>query len=1022
MILPKLSIKNYQFTIVVFVLLTILGVINYINMPRMENPEVTIPGGSIVAFYPGANPVDLEQLVATPIEDIVNELEDIKKINTTLKDGIAVINVEFEYGTDPDEKYDEMVRSVNSIRNDLPENLYDLRVHQWKSSDVVLKHLALASNNIEYAELKRIAEKLKNDIKKIYGVRKVDITACPEQEIRISLDFEKMAAMNIPLERVSGAIKSNNANIPGGELKLGGKNFSIKTSGAFKSLEDIRNTVVSSYQGKNIFLKTIATVKFTDEDPGYYARVNMDNRKQYRAIFIEVKQKEGLNIFKIDKRIEPVIANFRKTLGNNLQLFTIFDQTEEVDEKISGFIKNLIQGIIIVGIVILLALGRRSSLIVIIAIPLSIIIGLSFLNLFGYGIEQISIAGLVIALGLLVDNSIVMIENINRFIKMGYKPKEAAINAAAEIGWPIVSATVTTLLAFAPIVAMPDKSGDFIRSMPVTVLATLTVSLFIALSLTPMIAGLTFKATNNDPQKKKKKENGLLQKFIDGPYRRTLRFAIDKKHGRRITVTTAFLLLIFSLSLFSQLGKSLFPKAEKPQFLIKINLPEGTNLQRSDQAATYVESVLDTIEEVELFVTNIGHGNTRIYYNEIPSNKADNFAEIFVKLNEYKRQNFDRLIVKLRKCFNEYPGAKISVKEFEQGAPVESLIEVYIHGYNNETLNNIAEEVKTQIEKRPGAINLENQLAKKRTNLHINIHRNKANMFGVPVSNIDMAIRTAVAGSTISEYRDDDGNEYDMVLRLPFEDRISIKDLDKIHVASLSGKMIPVKQLAKIEFQEAPGIITRYNLERSAKITGDIAKGANIDKIMEPVIRFLDNYPFPPGYSYHIGGELENRADTFGGLSNAIIIALISIFAVLVLQFKSFVQPLIIYMAIPLAAIGAILALFITGNSFSFTAGIGFTSLIGIVINNSIILVDYSNQLVKKGMSITEAVKTAGETRFTPIILTTLTTIGGLLPLTLGGGSLWAPMGWTIIGGLLVSTGLTLIIVPVFYTMLTKNS
>ena len=469
-------------------------------------------------------------------------------------------------------------------------------------------------------------------------------------------------------------------------------------------------------------------------------------------------------------------------------------------------------------------------------------------------------------------------------------------------------------------------------------------------------------------------------------------------------------------------GFSLFPKAEKPQFLVKISLPEGTNLDKTNSVVCEVEAVIDTIEDVKHYASNIGHGNPRIYYNVISKNYIKNYGDVFVFLKEYDTEKFDDLILQLRKTFNNFPGATINIKELEQGTPITAPIMIYVEGDNIDELRKIASDVEQFIDNEKGVINIDNQLAKSRTDLFININKEKANLFGVPIHEIDKTIRAAITGMSISKFRNQDGEEYNIVLRLPFEDKIKMSDFDKIYIKSLSGKLIPLKQLATIEFKEAPSLITRYNLSRTALITADLEKGANLDEIMNPVIQKLNEYPFPNGYTYRIAGELESRDEAFGGMKIAMIIALISIFAVLVLQFKSFTQPLIIFTAIPLALIGSIWALFITGYTFSFAALIGLLSLIGIVINNSIILVDYTNRLRNEGKPIIEALKIAGEIRFTPIILTTLTTIGGLLPLTLRGGTMWAPMGWAIIGGLLVSTMLTLIIVPVLYNLFSSQA
>ncbi len=1008
--IPRLAVDHYQFTIIVFIFLLVVGINSFFTMPRTENPSVYIPGGSVVAVYPGATPKTLEQLVAIPIEESINELHDIKRINTNIEDGLVIISVEFTYGTDAQEKYDDLVSQVNSIKSDLPKEIREININQYTSTDVAIMQLALTSDMAEYSELEDLSDDLKHLIDNNYGVKRVKIHALPEQEIRISLNTEKMAQMNIAVNDVINAIKSNNANIPGGAIELSDQYFGIKTSGSYNNLEEIRNTVVSSYKGRIIYLHNIATVNNNYEDQDYFGHYDGE-----RCIFISIEQKEGYNIFKIMNKLKPAINKFGKGLPNHISIKTVFDQSNIVRSRINGFMNNLFQGILLVGILILLALGFRSSLIVITAIPLSVIIGLGIIDTAGYGLQQISIAALVVALGLLVDNSIVMVENINRFIRMGYDRRKAAIEAAQQMGPPVISATITTLLAFIPIIMMPDKAGDFIRSLPVTIIATLTISLIIALTLTPLLASWLLNGNNSG---KEKWFIEFLNRFIKGPYRKILDLAI-KNRGK--TLIIALVLMGISLYCFKFVGISYFPKSETPQFMIQVNLPEGASIHKTAKVTNYVESVLDTLDKVEGYATNIGHGNPRIYYNIFPKKYSKSFADIYVKMETYEVEAFNKLIMRLRNLFNTYPGARINVKEFEQGPPSEAPIVLYILGNDVEVLRDISEEFRDFIDASEGALNVENKLSNIRTDLYFNINKQKAGMLGVPISEIDRTIRTAVNGLAVSKFNDKQGNEYDIVLRRPESDTIKPSDFDKIFVTSLAGKQVPLKQLATIEFKKASSIITRYNFQRNAKIVGDLHKNAKLDDIMAPVIRKLKHYNFPEGYSYHIAGELQNRSETFGGMQRAILIAIFSILSVLVLQFRSFTQPLIIFSAIPLALIGSIWALFLTGYTFSFTAFIGLISLVGIVVNNSIILVDYTNHLLKDGKPLQEALKTSGETRFIPILLTTLTTIGGLIPLTLKGGSLWAPMGWTIIGGLLVSTFLTLIIVPVLYSLLTNE-
>ena len=1013
--LPKLAISNYQFTLLVFMLLVIAGINAFITMPRTEDPPITIPGGSVIVIYPGASPVDLEELVATPVEDAINELDDINRIKTTISEGPAYFSVEFYFGTDAKDKFDEMVQKVNGIRNELPEDILDLYYLEWTTSDVVIMQLALISEEASYREMESVAERMKKRLQKVEGVKEVEIRAFPEQEIRVSLDFEKMAQMNIPIDQVEQAILSNNANIPGGSLKIAGKTFSIQTSGSFDSPGEMGKTIVHTANGKMVRLEDIASIRYDYEDERYFARVNHEP-----CIFITVKQKPDFNIFTIRDGLDPEIRRFESTLPDHLSLFTVFDQSVWVDKRINNFLMNLLQGIILVGILIFLALGARSAIVVIIAIPLSIVMGIFLVDATGFGLQQISIAGLVVSLGLLVDNSIVVVENINRYRALGYSSREASIKGTTEIGWPVISATATTILAFIPIIMMPEASGEFIKSLPITIMFTLVMSLLVALTLTPLITSKIFKdrkPRKGDPDRVRS-ENSVfsktLKRVIEGPYRRSLHFALDH---RWLTIGLSLVFLLFSLVIFQFVGISFFPKAEKPQFLIQINLPDGTNIDKTDAVTRYVERVLDTIPEVSSFTSNIGHGNARIYYNIFEKNYAKNFAEVFVQLDEYKPREFNALIAELRELFSTYPGARINIKEFEQGHPIEAPVMIYITGENLDILEAISGDIEQTVAAQPGAINVENELSKKQMDLHFSINREKAGIYGVPIASIDKTIRTAITGLNVSSFRDQEGKEYPIILRMPEGNDLSPTDFDKIYVTSMSGKMIPLKQLTSIEFVASPSKIQRFDLERSALVKADLKKGANLDEVMKPVMAKLRDYPFPPGYDYVISGELESRGESFGGMQIAIIIAMLSIFAVLVLQFRSFGQPLIIFSAIPFAAIGMVWALLITGNTFSFSAFIGLISLVGIVVNNSIILVDYSNKLIAAGTGMREAIVTAGETRFTPIILTSLTTIGGLLPLTLSGSSMWAPMGWTIIGGLVASTFVTPLIVPVLYAL-----
>jgi len=1009
--LPRIAIDNYQFTTIIFLLLLLMGIYSFFTMPRTEDPPLQLPGASIIFVFPGANPSDMEELIVTPVEEALNELDDIKKIETTIQYGITHIAIEFTFGTDANDKYEEVLQQVNSVKNELPEDIHQVEFLKWRSSDVCIMQLALVSESASFRQMENIAEGLKKEIEKIGGVLRADILAVPDQQVIISMDMEKMAQMNISLNDISQAILSNNANIPGGDLQLSGMEYSIRTSGSFSDLDEIKNTVIKSYQGRIIYLKNVADVHFDYADNRYYARYNGN-----RAIFMSIQQKQDYNIYSIAGKIDQLVKRYRSANAEDPQLFTVFDQSKSVDERINNFLSNLIGGIVLVGLLIILSLGLRASVLVMLAIPFSILIGIGFVDIAGFGFQQITIAALVIALGLLVDNSIVIVENIERYISLGEKNRIAAIRGTSQLGWPVITATLTTVLAFIPIISMPDKAGKFIQSLPITVVFTLTASLFIALTLTPYL-GMLFlrKHQKISPGPNRFNIKNALTEFIEGPYRAALNYSLNHKW---LIIASSTGLIVGAIALFPLVGVSFFPKAEKPQFMIRILAPEGSGIDRVDRLTRQIENMLDTIPEIRHYASNIGHGNPRIYYNIFPKRFQKNFSEIYVELMEFDADEYDLLVSDLRNIFAGISGARIELKEFEQGSPIEAPLAVKVMGNDLKTLKNIAHDVEGLVRKSAGTVNVNNPIGYESTDIYVNINKDKASLIGVPIVEIDKAIRTSIAGHPVSTYRDREGREFDIILRLK-EENNRLTDFDRIYVSSVTGKMIPLKQLAGLEFKKSSGQIFHYNLDRNATITADIIKGYNLEDIAKRIEEDLMNYSWPEGYTYKFTGEIESREESFSGMERASLIALIAIFAVLVLQFRSFTQPLIIFSSIPLAAVGSVLALYITGNTFSFTAFIGLISLIGIVVNNSIILVDYSNELIRKGNVLIEAISTACETRFRPIILTTFTTIGGLLPLTLRGGTMWAPMGWTIIGGLLVSTFLSLILVPVLYLFFT---
>jgi multidrug efflux pump subunit AcrB len=1000
------SVKNYQFTLIVFVMLIAIGVNSLLNMPRGEDPDFQAPTFSLVVVYPGTSPKDMEELVVDPIEKRMNELDDIKRIVSRIDDGLAVIQVEFKYESDPDKKYQDVVREVDALKTQLPRDIADINILKFSPADVNILQIALMSETTPYKDLEEWSKELKERLEKIKSLKNVDNWAFPQQQVRVSLQLEKLAQYGIPLNKVLGAIQSENVNIPGGSIEMGEKKFNIKTSGDYKSVEEIKNTIVSNVNGKLVYVKDIAEVNFNYEEQTYIARLNGK-----RGVFVTASRKMGTNIFDVEKQIKPVLEKFRKELPKSIAYEQSFDNAKSVHTRLGGFTRDFAIAIFLV-LLTLLPLGVRASIVVMISIPLSLAIGLFLLDMFGITINQLSIVGMVVALGLLVDDSIVVVENIERYLRMGYSRREAAMTATKQIGLAVIGCTVTLIFAFLPLMFLPEGAGDFIRSLPAAVVTTVLASLFVSLTIVPFLSSRILSSHENP-------EGNLflrgLKKFIGGSYRRLLHSAIARPVT---TLLVALAIFAGSLALVPVVGFSVFPASEKPMFLINIETPLGTSLWATDQVARYVEKEINSIPDLKNYATNVGRGNPRIYYNVIPQNEVSNYAQLFVQLKETPPAEKRKLIDQLRNKFRHYPNAKIEVKDFEQGPPVEAPIAIRLFSEDLDTLRSLAFRVEALLKKTPGTIYVNNELTTLKTDLQVKVNKEKAGLLGVPVNDIDRTIRMAVAGLNIGTFRKENGDEYNITVTLPRHERQTFDAFSKVYVTSVKGASIPLNQLADIRFETSPVTIKHYDKDRYTVTTAFVQSGYNTGKLTEGIIKQLDTMHFPPNSHYVAAGEVEASQESFGGLGTIVLITIFGILGTLILEFKTFRGTLIVLSVIPLGIIGAVLMLLATGNTFSFVAVIGLIALIGIEVKNSILLVDYTDQLRKQGMSLDKAIQEAGETRFVPIILTTLTAIGGLLPLVMENNPLYSPLALVIIGGLISSTLLTRIVTPVLYKLL----
>ena len=514
------AVKNYQFTLIIFLMIVVVGISTILTMPRAEDPEMNAPQYPIIIVYPGTSPEDLEEMVVKPIEKKLFELEDIKRINTTISDGVVIMAVYCKYSVDVDEKYNELVREINSLSAELPKDIVRLEVQKVTPTGTNVLQMALVSNNASQDKLKIFAEALEEDLEKVPGLKKVTVSGLPDEFIKVDLNIEKMAQMLVTPDRVLQAIQSEIANIPGGNLVENNKSFNIKTSGQYTNIDEIKNTVVFAYQGKNVLLKDVASVYFS-----YGANKHITRLNGNRCVFVSAAQKADENIANTQKAYLPVLENFKKTLPSNIDLVVNFDQANQVNERLSGLFKDFMIAILLVAIT-LLPLGMRASLIVMISIPLSLAIGIILLNLMGYSLNQLSIVGFVVALGLLVDDSIVVVENIERWMREGHSRLDATLKATNQIGMAVLGCTVTLIVAFMPLVFLPDSSGDFIRSLPMAVISSILASLLVSLTVVPFLSSRILKNHEGNPDGNIFMR--LIKKMISGSYTKLLDVAIKK--------------------------------------------------------------------------------------------------------------------------------------------------------------------------------------------------------------------------------------------------------------------------------------------------------------------------------------------------------------------------------------------------------------------------------------------------------------------------------------------------------------
>ena len=1007
--IAEFAIRRWQLTLVLFTLLCALGFSAFQQVPRAVDPHFSMPVVSIVALQPGADAAEIEQTIAKPIEELVQGLEDVQSVVSSSSDGNAVIRAEFDWAGNPDQYFNDTVREVTAIRNQLPADLQGLQFEKIRTTNASILQIALLSDSASWYRMEKYARDVSEALGRDKEVRQAEIYGLPQPEISVAINTGRLAELRLPASVVVDAIRVGGADVPAGAVISGARRFNVETGGAFRDLEKIRNLPIRSNDGSIIRVGDVADVKISAAEQ----RVKVSHNGK-RAVFITANQKQGTDATKLRNRLVEELARQQALLPPDIQAVIQFDQSKDIRKRLSELARDFAIALFLV-LITLLPLGWRASVIVMISIPLSIASGLLAISAYGFNLSQLVVAGFILTLGLLVDDSIVVVENISRHLRMGKSRSEAAIDGTKEITMAVLGSTGVLVFAFLPLFFLPEGAGKFIQSFIGTIVATITASMIVSLTIVPFLASRILKG--DEPEAGSLLLQWLMRK-IDRFYHPMLHWALDRP---RRSVWGALIGTCAAFSLVPIMGFSLFPNADTSYFRVMVEAQQGASVAETGRIVAQVSAVLKTEPAIKVRAENVGAYNPPVFYNVFQRGENPTRGEVFAIMDKWEGKKSRAMVDRLRKQLDQISGARIKLMLFQNGAPINAPVEFRVYGPDQDELKRLAGQMEQVLRDTPGTRDINNPVAFDKVDLDIRVDDAKAALLDVPAGAARRAIRLALSGERAGTYRDTEGDSYPVVVRLPLAETQPVSALESIYVSNRSGQAVQLAEISNPTLESTPAAIYRYNLQRYVGVTAQITDGVVVSKVNADAKKQMDQIPLKPGYAIAVGGEAEKINDTFAGFGPVVVVALFSIFAILVAEFGRFKEALVVAGVIPLGTFGGLIALLITGNNLSFLAIIGFIALVGIEIKNSILLVDFTAQLRQRGLGLREAIEKAGEVRFLPVLLTSVTAIGGLMPLALFGGSLYSPLAIVLIGGLISSTLLSRIVTPAMYLLVVRG-
>ncbi|NOQ50832.1 MAG: MMPL family transporter [Desulfuromonadaceae bacterium] len=1018
MLISNAAIDRRSTVFALMLIILIVGIYSYIVLPRESTPDITIPVVLVVTPYEGVTSGDIENLITHPIERKLKGLKDVEEIRSVSAEGSSMITIEFVPDVDIDNALQWVRDKVDQAKGDLPKDLEDdPSILEINLSEFPILMVAISGQTDETV-LKKIGEEIEDRIEQISGVLDVVITGGREREILVEFDPDRLYAYRISLSEVVRAIQRENVNIPGGSIDIGQGKYLLRIPGEFTDPAEIDNLVLTERDGRVVYFKDVAKIVDSYEDRTSRARMN---GKQ--SVSLAIKKRTGANIIEVADRVFALLKFAEAELPPGIELSVTMNQSKDIRRMVSELENNIITGLILVVVVLFMFLGFRNSFFVALAIPFSMLLSFAVLQLLGITLNMVVLFSLMLALGMLVDNAIVIVENIYRHMQEGKTAVEAAKTAASEVGWPVISSTVTTLCAFFPMTFWPGIMGEFMKYLPLTLIITLTASLFVALVINPTLCG-HFMSLSKKAKLKERKPTQIIH-F----YSQILQFALKR---RLLVVLSSFVLLAGIIAAYAILGHGveLFPDIEPNRAFIEIKAPEGTNLAASDELAQHVESFVTREHDIRFMISEVGTSSSD---QGGGSSVQSNLSRITLDFLEREDRQDDArdVLDRLRTAVGPLAGAEFKVEKQEEGPPTGPPVNIEISGEKIQVLDRLVTAAKQLIKDVPGLVDLKDDFSKAKPEIRIDVDREKASLLKLSTAEISEMVKAAISGTKLGVYREGE-DEYDIIARMPESRRTSVADIGNLLIPAIDGSPVPLSTVAEISLAAGFGSIRHIDQKRVVTISAETF-GRNSNEVLQEVQQRLSTLDLPPGYLIHYSGEQEEQQKASIFLSKAFIAAILLIMLVLITQFNSLLQTLIVMTSVILSLTGVFLGLMITVTPFGIImTGIGVISLAGVVVNNAIVLIDYINQLVREGMELNAALIRAGTVRFRPVMLTAVTTILGLLPMAIGvsfdfktftweiGGESadwWGPMAVAVIFGLAFATLLTLVVVPVLYSL-----